>query len=168
VANPVFVNGPRTRGGAIDATGQPGPSEGRLGFDRKGRLLFVFETPGNLIPKLAGGAVDLPGRTGRDRHLLGSAGQPRLRGNRDHAGREEALRGPARSARRGARAQQRPRWAQRPHRRVRQRPRSWTFGTSIAQYAYQLEKQADILARITASGGKGSATDPRQGREGTP
>jgi hypothetical protein len=34
----------------------------------------------------------------------------------------------------------------------------------VAQYADQLEKQADVLARIVAAGGAGSATDPRQGR----
>jgi hypothetical protein len=39
-----------------------------------------------------------------------------------------------------------------------------TYRKSIAQYAYQLELQADVLARIIATGGTGSATDPRQGR----
>ena len=39
-----------------------------------------------------------------------------------------------------------------------------TYGTSIAQYAYQLELQADVAARITAAGGVATATDPRQGR----
>ena len=32
VADPVFVNGLRLRGSRVDATGQPGPNEGRLGF----------------------------------------------------------------------------------------------------------------------------------------
>lgn len=32
LANPVFVNGLRLRGGRLDATGQPGPNQGRLGF----------------------------------------------------------------------------------------------------------------------------------------
>ena len=39
-----------------------------------------------------------------------------------------------------------------------------TYGTSIAQYAYQLEPQADIAARIVAAGGTATPTDPRQGR----
>ena len=41
---------------------------------------------------------------------------------------------------------------------------SATFGTSIAQYAYQLEPQADVAARIIAAGGSATGTDPRQGR----
>ena len=38
------------------------------------------------------------------------------------------------------------------------------FGTSIAQFAYQLELQADVAARIIAAGGTAGPTDPRQGR----
>jgi hypothetical protein len=37
-------------------------------------------------------------------------------------------------------------------------------GTGIAQYAYQLEAQADVRARIVVAGGTATATDPRQGR----
>src|SRR5262249_24103256 len=44
-------------------------------------------------------------------------------------------------------------------------PSSPTYRKSIAQYAYQLEAQAAVLARILAvPGGTGSSTDPRQGR----
>jgi len=39
-----------------------------------------------------------------------------------------------------------------------------TYGTSIGQLAYQLEEQALIAARIIAAGGTATATDPRQGR----
>ena len=39
-----------------------------------------------------------------------------------------------------------------------------TYGKSIAQYAYQLELQADVAARIIAAGGVATPTDPRQGR----
>ncbi|MGH9201952.1 MAG: esterase-like activity of phytase family protein [Vicinamibacterales bacterium] len=39
-----------------------------------------------------------------------------------------------------------------------------SYGTAVAQYAYQLEKQTDIAARIIAAGGTATATDPRQGR----
>jgi hypothetical protein len=38
------------------------------------------------------------------------------------------------------------------------------YRMAIAQYVYQLEPQAAVLARIVAAGGTGSATDPRQGR----
>jgi hypothetical protein len=41
---------------------------------------------------------------------------------------------------------------------------SATYGKSIAQYAYQLELQADVAARIVAAGGVATPTDPRQGR----
>jgi len=41
---------------------------------------------------------------------------------------------------------------------------SATYGTSIAQHAYQLEPQADVAARIVAAGGVATPTDPRQGR----
>jgi hypothetical protein len=41
---------------------------------------------------------------------------------------------------------------------------SATYGSSIAQYAYPLELQADVRARILADGGIATATDPRQGR----
>src|SRR5262245_7605541 len=43
-------------------------------------------------------------------------------------------------------------------------PNSPTYGQGIAQYAYQLEAQADVRQRILAAGGTASATDPRQGR----
>ena len=39
-----------------------------------------------------------------------------------------------------------------------------TYGTSTTQYAYQLEPQADVAARIIAGGGVANPTDPRQGR----
>ena len=38
------------------------------------------------------------------------------------------------------------------------------YRTSIAQYVYRLEPQAAVLGRITAAGGTGTDTDPRQGR----
>ena len=41
---------------------------------------------------------------------------------------------------------------------------SRTYRQSVAQYAYQLEPQAAIRARIIAAGGTASGSDPRQGR----
>ena len=43
-------------------------------------------------------------------------------------------------------------------------PSGILYRTSVAQYVYQLEPQAAVLARIVLAGGVGSATDPRQGR----
>jgi hypothetical protein len=43
-------------------------------------------------------------------------------------------------------------------------PFSDTYGKSIAQYVYQLESQSAVAARITATGGLATGTDPRQGR----
>jgi hypothetical protein len=43
-------------------------------------------------------------------------------------------------------------------------PASPTYGASIAQYAYQLEPQADVKQRILDAGGTATDTDPRQGR----
>ena len=42
--------------------------------------------------------------------------------------------------------------------------KSASYGKSVAQYAYQLEPQADVAARIVAAGGVATPTDPRQGR----
>ena len=93
-------------------------------FDRKGRLIFVFETPANLVPRLNGTAnyVAVRDDCASAEHLPRSPGQPRLRRARDHSRRQEALRrapGPARRGAAGARRAQRP---QRADRGVRQRP----------------------------------------------
>ena len=43
-------------------------------------------------------------------------------------------------------------------------PNSQKYRKSIAQYAYQLELQAVVQARIKAAGGNADNNDPRQGR----
>ena len=151
-------------------------------FDRKGRLLFVFETPANLVPRvntLVGGVVvdsvvnyvalrDACSATLSSQLWLErrTPGQPWVRRPRRHPRRPEALRGdagplvdePTPNSNNG-----------RNGRNLRivvfdNDHHSPTFGKSVAQYAYPLEKQADVLARILAAGGTGTATDPRQGR----
>lgn len=138
-------------------------------FDRQGRLVRVFETPANLIPK-AGVLVNyvatrdacsvtvLPpfcgGNGGRqdNRGYEGLAITPD--GNRLYAVLQDPLvnePGPN-NGRNG--------------RNVRiiafdNNPESANYGHSIAQYVYQLELQADVLARLN---GDGTPTDPRQGR----
>jgi hypothetical protein len=42
--------------------------------------------------------------------------------------------------------------------------RSGTFGTRIAQYAYQLEAQADVAARIIAAGRSARSIEPTHAR----
>jgi hypothetical protein len=131
-------------------------------FSRKGRLLRVFETPANLIPKV-GATVDYVA----DRDHNASAGRQDNRGFEGLAitpdGRKlyAVLQDPLinepgpNNGRNG--------------RNVRvvvydNDHDSTTFGKSIAQYAYQLELQADVAARIVAGGGVATPTDPRQGR----
>jgi hypothetical protein len=133
-------------------------------FDRKGRLVFAFETPANLIPKLAGGALD---------YVAGRGGTGIFSGRQDNRGFEGIAITP--DGKKLLAVLQDPLVEEpgpnngRDGRNVRivvfdNDHRSWTFGTSVAQYVYQLEKQSDVLARITAAGGTGSSTDPRQGR----
>ena len=141
-------------------------------FDRKGRLVRVFETPANLIPKAgilvnyvalrdACSATLLPplcgGTAGRqdNRGFEGLAITPD--GKKLYAVLQDPLvnEPTPNNGRNG--------------RNLRivvfdNDRRSWTFGKSIAQYAYQLELQADVAARIIAAGGSATDTDPRQGR----
>lgn len=131
-------------------------------FNRHGRLLRVFETPANLIPKV-GDAVNYV--TDRDGGLT--------RGRQDNRGYEglavtpdgkklyavlqdPLINEPAPNNGRNGRV-------------VRivvfdNKRQSPTYGKSIAQYAYLLEEQAAVAARIVATGGVATPTDPRQGR----
>lgn len=133
-------------------------------FDRKGRLVRVFETPANVIPKV-GATVDY----NATRDLGASAGRQDNRGFEGLAitpdGKtlvgvlQDPLVDDAPPADNNGRNR----------RTVRiivfdNDKHSATYGKSIAQYAYQLELQADVRARITAAGGTATATDPRQGR----
>lgn len=146
-------------------------------FDRKGRLIFVFETPDNLIPR-ANGALNyvairdactttlLPPACGLNdgrqdnRGFEGIAITPD--GKRLYAVMQDPLIDePAPNTNNG-----------RNGRNVRivvfdNDRHSPTRGKSLAQHAYQLELQATVLGRIREAAGDptvGSATDPRQGR----
>ncbi|HEY5908222.1 MAG TPA: esterase-like activity of phytase family protein, partial [Vicinamibacteria bacterium] len=174
-----FVIDPRS--GHFLVADEYGPS--LFEFDRKGRLLFVFETPAKLVPRvntvLGGVVVEsvvnyvalrdacsatlLPPNCGLNdgrqdnRGFEGLAVTPD--GRKLYAVMQDPLVDePTPNSNNG-----------RNGRNLRivvfdNDHHSSTFGKSIAQYAYPLEKQADVLARILAAGGTGSATDPRQGR----
>ena len=154
-----LVIDPRT--GHLLVADEYGPS--LYEFKRDGKLARVFETPANLVPKTASGPDYVATRdtgliAGRqdNRGYEGLAITPN--GNRLLA----VLQDPLVSE---------PGPRQRPQRRnVRivvfdNDPKSFSYGTSIAQYAYKLEPQAAVAARINAQlPGDATATDPRQGR----
>lgn len=131
-------------------------------FDRKGRLLRRFQTPANLVPAI-GQAVNYV--ADRDGGLNG--------GRQDNRGFEGLAITP--DGKKLFAVLQDPLVNEpgpnngRNGRNVRivvfdNDRTSPTYTTSIAQYAYQLELQADVRARIIAAGGTATATDPRQGR----
>lgn len=153
-----LVVDPRT--GHLLVSDEYGPSV--LEFDRKGRLLRVFETPANLVPAI-GSAVNYV--ADRDGGLNG--------GRQDNRGFEGLAITP--DGQRLFAVLQDPLVNEpgpnngRDGRNVRivvfDNDRfSPTFTLNVAQYAYQLEPQADIRARILAAGGTATATNPRQGR----
>src|SRR5262245_19491964 len=131
-------------------------------FNRKGRLRRVFETPANLVPKV-GATVDYVA----DRDHNASAGRQDNRGFEGVAITPDGKKlfavlqdplinepGPN-NGRNG--------------RNVRivvfdNDRDSDTYGTSIAQYAHQLELQSGVASRIVAAGEHAPPTDPRQGR----
>ena len=148
------------RNGNFIVSDEYGPSV--YEFNRHGRLLRVFQTPANLLPKV-GTAVNYV--TDRDGGL--NAGRQDNRGYEGIAVTPDGKRlyavlqdplinepGPN-NGRNG--------------RVVRivvfdNARRSPTYGQSIAQYAYLLEEQAAVAQRIVAAGGVATPTDPRQGR----
>lgn len=131
-------------------------------FDRRGRLRKVFETPANLVPKIGtapnyvadrDGGLDAGRQDNRGfeglaitpdgERLVGVLQDPLVNEPGPNNGRD------GRNVRIVVLDNDRG---------------SPSYGTAIAQYVYQLEKQADIAARIIADGGTATATDPRQGR----
>jgi hypothetical protein len=154
-----FVIDPRT--GNFIVSDEYGPAV--YVFNCDGRLLRKFETPANLVPRLADGTTldyvsdRAVARFGRqdNRGFEGIAVTPN--GKRLLAVLQDPLvnePGPNNG---------------RDGRNLRvvvfdNDRRSATYGKSIAQYAYQLEKQADVAARILGAGGAAGANDPRQGR----
>jgi len=154
-----FVIDPRT--GNFIVSDEYGPAV--YVFDRDGRLIRKFETPANLVPTLADhttldyvsdrtvtrfGRQDNRGFEGiavtpNGKRLLAVLQDPLVNEPGPNNGRD------GRNLRVVVFDNDR---------------RSAKYGKAIAQYAYQLEKQADVAARILAAGGVASAADPRQGR----
>jgi len=139
-------------------------------FSRQGRLIGIFETPAELLPKPAGTLDYVGARDG------GASGT----GRQDNRGFEGLAISPD-----GARLfavlqdpllDEGPRSATdatdndgRDGRNVRivvfdNQWWSRTYRQSVAQFVYPLEPQAAVRARIAAAGGTASGSDPRQGR----
>jgi hypothetical protein len=139
-------------------------------FDRQGRLLHVFDIPVELVPKKEGTVNYVAIRddcvdpnppctlTGRqdNRGFEGLAISPD--GTKLYAVLQDPLvNEPATNNGRNGRTLRIVAFDNDPD--------STTYRTSTAQYAYQLELQADVAARINAlKPGNATNTDPRQGR----
>lgn len=131
-------------------------------FSRTGALVRIFQTPANLVPKVSGAVNYVADRdnglnAGRqdNRGYEGLAITPD--GKKLYAVLQDPLvNEPAPNNGRNGRNLRIVVFDNDRH--------SPTYGASIAQYAYQLEPQADVAARIVAAGGAATATDPRQGR----
>lgn len=148
------------RNGNLIVSDEYGPSI--YEFNRHGRLLRVFETPANLVPKV-GGAVNYV--ADRDGGL--NAGRQDNRGYEGLAAtpdgkklfavlQDPLVNEPGPNNGRNGRV---VRIVVFDNARL-----SPTYRTSIAQYAYQLEEQAAVAQRILDAGGVATPTDPRQGR----
>jgi hypothetical protein len=137
-------------------------------FSRKGRLLRVFQTPANLVPK----AGSVPNYVATRDDVLTA-------GRQDNRGFEGIAISP--DGKKLYAVLQDPLLNEGPHTaaqpdnngrngrniRIVVFDNDWfspTYGTSTEQYAYQLEAQSDVAGRIIAAGGSASDTDPRQGR----
>jgi DNA-binding beta-propeller fold protein YncE len=164
-----LVIDPRT--GHLIVADEYGPSV--YEFDRQGRLLQVFVIPDNLIPKLGGVPNFIAIRDDC------TTSPPLCTGRQDNRGFEGLAIAP--DGTKVYAVLQDPLINEGPHsasaadvngrdgRNLRvvvfdNDPDSSTYLTSIAQYAYQLELQADVAARIATLKGTSSPTDPRQGR----
>src|SRR5262245_17934031 len=161
-----LVIDPRT--GHLIVSDEYGPSV--YEFSRKGKLLRVFETPANLIPRIVSAnssvvnyVADRDGglTAGRqdNRGFEGIAITPD--GSKLYAVLQDPLisEGPPSPPPNNGRNGRNVRIVVFDNDR-----HSPTYLKSIAQYAYQLELQADVAARINAAGGAATPTDPRQGR----
>jgi hypothetical protein len=153
-----LVIDPRT--GHLLVSDEYGPSV--YEFSRRGTLLRIFQTPANLIPKVGAVVNDVADRDGGlnagrqdNRGFEGLAITPD--GHRLFAVLQDPLvNEPGPNNGRNGRNVRIVVFDNDPH--------SATYGTSVAQYAYQLELQADVAKRITDAGGTATPTDPRQGR----
>ncbi|MFN0315420.1 MAG: esterase-like activity of phytase family protein [Burkholderiales bacterium] len=164
-----FVIDPRD--GKFIVADEYGPSLYK--FARNGRLEQVFETPANLVPRLRNadgtpGAADYVAVRGDAALNTGT-----FFGRQDNRGYEGLAVTP--DGKRLVTVLQDPLINEpgpnngRNGRNVRivmfdNDLASANYGKAIAQYAYQLEPQANVSARIIAAGGSATATDPRQGR----
>jgi hypothetical protein len=145
-------------------------------FNRDGELVAVFETPanlgtpGHLLPRLK----DAAGNPGALDFVAGRDANGIFFGRQDNRGFEGLAISP--NGKKVFAVLQDPLINEpgpnngRDGRNLRivvfdSDPDSSSYGKSIAQYAYQLELQADVAARINAQmPGNAAATDPRQGR----
>jgi hypothetical protein len=173
--NPLVLNGdPGVLGRSFDPEGlvidprtcrliladEYGPSV--YEFNRQGKLIRIFQTPANLVPKVGAAVNYVADRDGGlnagrqdNRGFEGLAITPD--GKKLYAVLQDPLiNEPTPNNGRNGRNLRIIVFDNDRH--------SPTYGTSIAQYAYQLELQADVAARIVAAGGVASPTDPRQGR----
>ena len=153
-----------SRTGHLIVSDEYGPSV--YEFSRRGTLLRVFQTPANLVPKIVGAnssavnyVADRDGglNAGRqdNRGFEGIAITPD--GRRLYAVLQDPLiNEPGPNNGRNGRNVRIVVFDNDRH--------SPTYLKSVAQYAYPLELQADVAARIVAAGGVATPTDPRQGR----
>ncbi len=140
-------------------------------FDRAGRLLRIFQTPVNLRPRLRDGTGSAPGSLD---YVQGRAAGGVYYGRQDNRGFEglavspdgtrlyAVLQGPL-TEEPGPNNGRDGRYARLVV--FDNDPRSATYLQGVAQYAYALESQVDVAARINAARpGNATPTDPRQGR----
>jgi hypothetical protein len=148
------------RNGNLIVSDEYGPSV--YEFNRHGELLAVFETPANLVPK-----VD------SDVNYVADRGAGLNAGRQDNRGFEGLAVTP--DGKKLYAVLQDPLINEPPTNNGRDGrdlrivvfdndPNSQKYRKSIAQYAYQLELQAVVQARIKAAGGNADNNDPRQGR----